>query len=541
MRQCAMKIMALKDSSLSSSSSAAPLKIDGEVVSGANYIHAANHATALHEEATLEPATLETMGEGAFAERRLGRRVAGAMSVTGLGSVLSMGLNAAAGIVIARRVGPAGYASFVAANMVVFVSAILCQCSLPLVLAKHIAREEELQRHETVRRLCATTLMWALGLALACGSVIAWNLGFLERHLRVAWGAGFAPVFPLILGCAIAGNCAVGTYLGLLRPARVLAVTAGGPLLMLLCVAARWHGAPWPMWSLVALSNAGSGFIGVLQLSRDRLLGRVLPPRAMRPLLRDVPPAFSFTFLMVFSTWSDRWIVGSHLGAAPLGLYSAAVSIVQSALRVPTNIAQLLVPASARAGLGEARDQAHFNAAIVSAFGWFSVLLALVLLLAGDAIVRGLFGELFAGAAPALLLMTPTLLAAMITLPLMSALTGSDSPLTARVLFVTLPLRVLLLIGGTRWAGLLGTALATALGDVMLAACCFVMARRGGMAFPLRALARPVAAGILALGVGGAARWAGLSQGLSLLIACVVFAPLLWRAARALRQDAGAL
>lgn len=483
--------------------------------------------------------------------------------MTGFGSVATMALTTLAGVAVARGGGPRGYAVFVAANMLVFVSSVLFACSLPLALARHVARVEEeaeqsraagnqaeggAARREAVRRIASASLCLTSLVALASGAVIGLSLPRLEAHLQLVIGAGFAPAFPLVLLGAMVADCAIGVYLGLLRPRAVLAITASGPLLMLLYVLLRRVVPELPLWGAVAASYGGSGIVAVVQLWRDRLLGGPLPPRAMRlvlrPVSRGMAPALAFTYFTIFSAWSDRWIVGTQLGAVPFGLYAAVAAIIQAALRVPTNIAIMLVPASAKVALHGAAQSARFNQAAVSAFGLFAALMIVVLLLAGPLIVRLLFGPGFAPAAPALLLMTPSLAAAAISIPLLSALTGasqsgaSQSGAVRQPAFLwlglTIPARILLLLLlAPRW-GLSGAACATALADALLAAVCVFVARRVGMPFPLGALARPAGIGLLAYAPGAALLALGVHPLVAAAVALAVFTPALWRAARPL-------
>ena len=392
-----------------------------------------------------------------------------------------------------------------------------------------------------VRRINATTLQVMAAVGLLVGLLVAFNLATLEKQLlgsQVLLGYGFATAFPFILVFTLISYGASGIYYGLLRPRANLIIWASGPPAMVAYILLRRAGLPLPIWGAVATSYITSGLVASWQLWRDRLLGAPLPLRALRPVLQDLVPAASFTFFTVFSTWCDRWIVGTQLGALHLGLYAAAVAVIQAALRVPTNISYMIVPASTKAALGGAAQSTRLNETVVEVFGWFAALMSVIVLLTAPLIVSVLFGPGFLLAVPALLYMTPSLLAAAINYPFMSALTGERRDY--RLIFLlslTIPVRLLLLCLFTRYWGVPGTALATALADCLLALYCIVLARATAIALPLQALARPCLMGLLAYGAGAGALWLGAPQLVAAALALAVFAPALYLVTRQLRAQ----
>lgn len=421
--------------------------------------------------------------------------------------------------------------------MLVFVTSVLCSCGLPLALAKHVATEEEEGRREKLRHTCTTTLCLALLIALGVGLAMIPNVQRFEQYLHVEIGRGFALAFPLLLLCAVTSDCAQGIYMGLLRLRTVITLTTVGPSVMLLCVLARRAGAPLSLWGVVAALYISSGLLAIFKLWRDRLLGKPARLNEIRPVARDIAPAAIFNFFMIFSTWSDRWVVGTQLGAVAMGLYAVAVMVVKTILRVPSHIAFLLVPASSRVALGGTEKSAGFNETVVGVFGTFTILITIMIVLAPGAYVRLIFGPGFIMAGPVLLIMALSLPAAAVSIPFISALTGSTrNRFMLYLLGLTLPPRILLLLILTRRWGVLGTALATVLADYLLAVCCILFAREAGISFPRRALARPVLVGALALLVGFGALLLKAPQPVAIILAGAVFVPSFWQAAQLIRK-----
>ncbi len=462
------------------------------------------------------------------------RRLTSTVSITGIGSMMTMGVNTLASIGIARNGGPPGYAVFVTANMLVFVATTLCTFGLPVALAKHVAAEEEANRHEASRRVCATTLCAVLLLALAAGVSLSLSAIRIESYLNVDIGRGFAVALPLILLCAVVSDCAQGIYSGLLRPLPMIAISLLGPLMMVAYVLLRRMEILWlPIWGAVAASYVCSGLIACWLLWRDRLLAVPAALKELQPIVKDLLPAAAFIFFTVFSTWSDRWVVGSQLGAGAMGTYAAAVVVIHAALRMPTQIAWVLVPAATRAAIGSAEKSASLNRAMIGAFGLFAALVTVILMLAPAMIVRSIFGGGFVSAAPALLLMAPSLLASAVIIPFISALTGSTrNRFVLYLLVLTLAPRLLLLFFFTRQWSVTGTALATVVSDYLLAACCILLARKIGIKFPLQALLRPFLIGLAAYAVGFCALLSGAPPLLAIALALIIFAPFVWRMAR---------
>ncbi len=447
---------------------------------------------------------------------------------------MTMAASSLAGIIVARNGGPSGYGVFVAANMLVFVPAVLCSFGLPLALAKHAAAEEELGRHEALRHSQTTALICLLLITLLAGLAIGLNLPRFEEHLNVSIGRGFALTFPCVILCAVVSDFAQGIYIGLLRPRPSIIITMSGPVVVIVYSLSRTAGAALPIWGSVALLYVTSGVVAGYCLLRDRLLGTPSALREIKPVLKDLLPAAAFTFFTIFSVWSDRWIVGSRLGEMAIGSYAAAVVVIQAALRVPKHIAYLLVPASTRVALKGPERSKSLNKTTISLFGLFATLITVIIMLASGSIVRLLFGPGFLPAGPVLLIMAPGLLASAVSIPFVSVLTGSTkNRLVTYLLGLTIIPRILLLLFFTKWWGLQGTALATVSADSILALCCILLARKLGMGSPLSALGQPLLIGIIAYGVGFAALLLGAPQLVAATLAVLIFARHLWKSLRA--------
>jgi O-antigen/teichoic acid export membrane protein len=216
-----------------------------------------------------------------------------------------------------------------------------------------------------------------------------------------------------------------------------------------------------------------------------------------------------------------------------MGSYAAAIVVIQTALRIPTHVAYLLVPASSRAAWARTGNSVSLNSAVLSMFASFAALMAVIILLASTNIVTFIFGAGFSLAGPVLLIMAPGLIASAISIPVMSVLTGSKkNRWVTYLLGLTLTPRILMLLFFTRRWHLQGTAVAMVLSESLLALCCVVVARKAGIQFQLRTLVRPYLVGLLAYGSGLLMVWLEAPKLLAAAAAALIFVLSLWRFAR---------
>lgn len=442
-----------------------------------------------------------------------------------------------ASITVARTSGPTGYAVFFTANMLVYVAAILFSCGLPLALSKHVASMEEQGYHKELRHSISAALLLLTIVAIIGGLCMALGISVLERYLNISLGRGFAIAYAPMLLCAMLSDGIQGIYSGLFRPRTAIAITASGPLMMLVYLVLSSTLLPMPLWGAVAVSYICSGLVATFKILWDRLPGfpRI---KQVKPVLKDLAPAATFTFFTIFSAWSDRWIAAVYMSPSVSGSYFSAVVIIHAVLRIPNNIAYLLVPASTRIALRGDENSKNFNRAMLWAYSLFSVMVVVTIMLAPTSIVHLFFGQKFSLAAPALLFMTPSLLCYAISIPIISALTGSNrNKLVIYLLGLTFLPRIYMLSYFTyRW-NYVGTAFAKVLADAILALCCILLARVIGMSFPLRVLVKPFFAGVLAFGVGLGVLMLDAPQPVAVAVALLVFTPLLWETVRRARSS----
>ncbi|HKS30304.1 MAG TPA: hypothetical protein VJS44_20935 [Pyrinomonadaceae bacterium] len=472
-----------------------------------------------------------------FPALRRPRRLASVISLTGAGSALTMAVSTLVNITVARTSGPTGYAVFFTSNMLVYVAAILFSCGLPLALSKHVASMEEQGRHEELRHSAAAVLLLITIISVICGAAMIVGLPFIEGYLNFTISRGFAIAYAPILLFAMLAEGVQGIYSGLFRPRSVIAIAVSGPLVMFIYILLSITVVPLPLWGAVATSYICSGLVAIFKVLYDRLVG--FPSlRRIKPVLRDVAPSATFMFFTIFSAWSDRWVAAMYMAPEVSGSYFSAVAIIHAVLRIPTNVAYLLVPASARVALRGGEQARNFNRAMMWTYALFSAMVVVTIMLAPTMIVHLLFGRKFSLAAPALFFMTPSLVCSAISIPIISAVTGSNrNKLIIYLLGLTFLPRLFLLMYFTIHWSYVGIAFAKVSTDALLALLCILLSRGIGMSFPLKTLVTPFFTGVLAFACGLGALLLDAPRPAAIALALLVFTPLLLKTVRRARAS----
>jgi len=445
---------------------------------------------------------MKTNDHSHVTRRRVAGRIVSSASLNSITSILTLALGAAANVGVARTTGPDGYGTFVFVNMVLFLAEILCSFSIPLSLAKAIARLADSEQKDRVRTLVGTTLCLLLTIGIVAGTALSLVMGSLERQFEVEIGSIFRVVLPVILLSSLTGSVAWGAYLGTLRQGRGLIVMVSGPAMMLAYLIVRQLGQDLPLWGAAAISYFVPGLVALPLLIRDRLLG--VPDRGtLRPILRESGSAAAFSVLMVASSWADRVVAGGLLGPAAMGLYSSAVAIVQAGLRIPTNLSYVLIPAGTRAASTSVDRTNRFNDLAVRSLFLFTSTLVAIVTVAAPELLPWIFGEGFAKGVGPLLVMAPGLLAAALTIPILSGLVASDqSSAVITLVAISFPLRIAILVALTRSYGLIGTAAAMVIADIVLAAFAAWYSNAAQLQIPFRRLAMQTPIVVMAIAAG---------------------------------------
>src|SRR6185437_2784044 len=304
-----------------------------------------------------------------------------------------------------------------------------------------------------------------------------------------------------------------------------LLILLSGPVAMIAYGLVRRTAPALPIVGAVSMLYAVSGVVAVVCLWRSHQFALPVKVSTLKPIAMDLLPAATFTLFSVFSVTIDRWIVSFELGPAAIGSYAAAMLIIQAALRVPRNIAYLIVPASSRVALGGPEKIVRFSEKTVYLFAWFATVATVALMVAPKIILRTLFGEGFVSVASVLMIMAPVVAASAVSVPFVSLLTGSrHNRLVTYLLGGTLPLRLLLLLVFTRWWSLTGAATATLIAEIVLAALCLRLARGLSIHFPLRSLQRPFVAAIIAYACAGFTLVVSRREVVAVVVAVIVLA-----------------
>lgn len=314
--------------------------------------------------------------------------------------VIGLSLGVALTVCSARLLGPEGQGDVASLKTLVLLATQIGNVGLSSAFTILFAR-----RPHRIRRYRSILWVYPLGMAmlLSIGCITAGALGSVgARSSFLVFFVAWVPLQLLVLHQAsafVAGHDSKA--LGL----QELLGRAAALLLGLV--------------ALVIFGRRVEAFVAALVLSDVlvvamgwRLLGRLAPPPP-RPIRRSAIPFLAAGLRLGVRAWpvllipfllirSDLLIVRVLRGAREAGIYSIAGQFIDLALVLPVTITTLILPAIVQASQpAEAVRVAFRPTALVlaglsisaAAGGWF--------------VVRAVFGESYAGAYPALLLLLP--------------------------------------------------------------------------------------------------------------------------------------
>jgi O-antigen/teichoic acid export membrane protein len=322
------------------------------------------------------------------------REWGGALGRVAAGNLLQQMSMFAAGVLVARELGPEGYGEYSFVQSTVAFLSVFAGFGLPQVLTLGVARERGSGGGgETI----GNGLALGMGLAMAVGVTAAvvgtarpeW-LRWEGMDPRLLWAAvallAGTTAYALLAGVG-AGFEAFGEL------ARSAGVRGGVSLPLLAAGAMGWgvSGALWggaaavgiagvDLWRRVRRLCAGAG-IGV------RVTGRV------GPMLRGgAAPLFAASVLSVPVTWyCNRLLLGTEQGTGELGIFSATGNFRTVLAFVPAVVGQVLLPRMAR---GRSGRRAMVGAAGLSGL---TAVGAGVVFVAGQEYLMAMYGARFGG------------------------------------------------------------------------------------------------------------------------------------------------
>lgn len=307
-----------------------------------------------------------------------------------------------------------------------------------------------------------------MAIAMALLPFIGEWFGLPQRYMTIA-----------LLYCLVIPTMQAMTPGGVLRTLdRFDLLSWGGvvdPILKVFLTAAAWAlKAPFEIYVLIWFLTDLAGDIYQWWLTWRELRRRGMTD-ALKPTLRPHPLKGAWRFAIrvnltssLAAAWGPvaRLIVGGLLGPASAAFYRVAATLADSAQRPTDMLARAFYPEVMRMDPKTKRPWKLMlrGTALAAMFGIFAVLLVA---LAGEELIRLIFGEQFDGAYPALIVLIIAPLLAMISFPMppmLYALHRDQAPLVARLvgtvlyLAIVAPLSWQFGLAGAAGAFVIGTA-----------------------------------------------------------------------------------
>lgn len=321
------------------------------------------------------------------------------LGMMALGGVFTQFLTLVSGVIAARMLGVEGRGQVVlVASLAQMASQLTLGGSLPNAITKELASHGLRARdglHGLVRR-------WALWGAVGAIPASVYYLATAGRDLdRMA--IGLAVGIAIMALVTMASRILIGAMLGESTDPLKIAMTGVLPQLLatVVLVSALALGIDWNPVQIVVVMIGSQAFVLAFRLRslkppthrvEDRLDHRELGRIARRTSIGSIGPLDGLSL--------DRTLVGSMIGSAALGLYSAAVALGSLAAILGATVAMVALPKLAAAQHGPREDER----ALVRRWLLMSVLVLVPTVLVFEAVnpvlVPLVFGEDFKGAVP---------------------------------------------------------------------------------------------------------------------------------------------
>lgn len=401
---------------------------------------------------------------------------------------------------LARRFGPPGLGEYVATTLVVITASTVAVSSLPFAAAQRIGRLMEGPEEERA----AATALTGLALAVSCSIAVAVLIGFLWAPIvRVLnLGPNAAPAWTVGMAITFAGAL---HFVPLTFQARFAMRTSGlitltQPVAVVLAIA--WDTlAPGLQPSTIAafgyVAGGSAGAVALLLMRRGSL-----SRGEIRPLLSQSMRSMPMLYSSVVSTWVDRLVISVLLGPVALGMYQAALSLLEVPLRIPRSLAPFLSSAYARISVDHSSRLPE--AIVIHARLWavFAAIAGAGLVASVDGLVPTLFGPGLAPASEPARVMAVGLAPAILGLVLITVGTGGAYPNLGLVVFrIAAPLQVIALVLLAFRFGILGAAVASIL-TVLVTFVCYIWLWPASRSTLLKHLVAPLAISVAAVLIG---------------------------------------
>jgi len=299
---------------------------------------------------------------------------------------------------VARYLGPDQFGELSYAFALVALLAIVANAGLDAIVVREIARDAA-QRDAILGTALAIKLAGA-AVAIACALGAALLLR--EPSDLLPW-----LVLPAALALAFQAFDTVDLWFQSQLKSRQAVLARNTAFLLVAAVKAALVLATAPLWAfawaaLLEAALTAAALALAYRSNGERLLSWRVETRRLGALLREGWPLMAAGLMVAIYMRIDQVMLGAMAGAEAVGVYSAAVFLSEPWYLIPMAVVASAAPALARwreadPALYEQRLVHLFRGLLIVAFA-----IALVVSLGSELLVRLVFGERFAAAAPVL-------------------------------------------------------------------------------------------------------------------------------------------
>lgn len=402
------------------------------------------------------PTRLRRLATGARAHRFMvvvGGDFASQVAIAGLRSV---GV-----VIVARELGPVGQGLVAVALAVPAVLVLLFGVGVP-VSATYFVGSRRYEVREVVGHAMALAALGAASALLCAALLVAVGLDAKIlpglSHSALAVALAMVPLGLLRLNLA-------GIVQGQQRVLHLSMIDTVEAIVLVISIIGATSAFDRSI-AAVLTAYAVASFVALGLVVRDLRASSVLcGPKWDRSIAREMT-VFGMRGnagnLLQFLTYRlDTLFVNAWVGSRPAGIYSVAVRIAELLWLLPNAVGRVLLPRSAASTEERSRE---FAPRVFWATATATVVLAGVLSISADQVIRILFGPGYAHAVSALLVLLPGVIAVSCSVVLSNEMVGRGAPqLNALNSFVGAIATLLFDVALIPWLGVIGAAMASTL------------------------------------------------------------------------------
>ncbi len=396
--------------------------------------------------------------------RILVRKIAKASVITIGSTIVYLGIAVSVNSLIGRTYGPEGLGLFTSFLMFVQLYSMFGIFGLPTALSKYTAEHEEKKEHIEIVKIFSSLIIFSTFSSIVIGIISRFLTPYLAEIMHIQSTnrlSFFTSVTLLFFSYSILCQA---LFQGLLKAFKSALIQNLSFLGILIVILYAYFFKRVPIYYAILFGYLASGILGIWLCTKEGVLKWQFDRKSFLKIVKFAIPIAVGSYVFFISRWVDRFVIGVFLGVKEIGIFTAAVLVVQAIQTIPLSLGTTLVPSYSKVSLlGTSKIEKAFNMniKILASFLFFT---GSILFLFASEIIVLIFGSEFSSASLILQILTIDLIFTCAILPAATLMTGGGFPkISALISSTGVFLQALFVILLTWKFGMIGTACARVL------------------------------------------------------------------------------